>query len=202
VSHPVGIDKGNDGLRSAVGLMSLTLLATMSILLASCGAKRPETSMKQGDSGSSKALAERLLARSVFGTVVRRDTTLPTPSEPHVELVVGRIPQVIGNQFPVPSGSSVLGTALYWREPSVPDYEVVLDVPEAPADVLSYFEREMRQLCWRLITDSSAGSFASITRGFCKTGDNRPIWIVVGGTVGGTTDVRIIGDSRSRGDCE
>jgi hypothetical protein len=150
-----------------------------------------------------RELAERLL-------IIQAPFAIPQ-SPP--ELLVGRLPDGLPLDLPLPVGTRIVGSMRRER-PLLPGAavisgqmtEIVLDVPSAPEDVLHFYEHEMRARGWPLRDNGGAlrpGGFTPVPmhpgRTFSREPDGPLVSVRAADLPGRLSDVRInVAPARAR----
>jgi hypothetical protein len=135
--------------------------------------------------GKLKELAERLL-------------THPHPEgSTSVELFVGRLPESLSADLPLPSTVGIVGSALRSRRGRPTVLEVVTDLAGDPEEVISRYEQDLATAGWRAFErfGGMGGGFVPEGIGFGRSfrrGDQGPVLMLAITTPeGGTADLRL-----------
>jgi hypothetical protein len=204
--------------RVRVGRMALAaILGVWLLLMGTLPAARPLRAQQAGTDDLLRELAQRLLASPVpsgFGA----------PQQ--VQLLPGALPADLPLDLPLPDGSTLIGSAVRpsfarssgpvpllapGAQPPSPSGEasdIVLDVPGAPADVLSFYRDALTGLGWSppAFPTPGPGGFLpafgpSPAVTYCA-GASGP-WLTVSVSAGqsGENDVRVHIDTGNAGPC-
>lgn len=135
--------------------------------------------------GKLKVLAERLL-------------THPHPEgSTSVELFVGRLPESLSADVPLPSTVTVVGSALHSRRGRPTLLEVVTNLADDPEQVISRYEQDLATAGWQAferfggMTGGFVPEVIGVGRSF-RRGDEGPVLMLAITTPGGgTADLRL-----------
>ena len=137
----------------------------------------------QGGDAVPRALALRLLAPRFPGA--------PAPEQ--TSLFVGRLPDTLPVDIPIPNGAAVLGSLA--RSPQ--HTSIVLDVPLAPERVLDFYRERMEAAGWSEQEPfvNPSGGFAYVGRAqptvFCRSPRGPALSVQANTAPTGLTDVRV-----------
>jgi hypothetical protein len=165
-------------------------------------------------SAAPSAMAQQTGDDALLHTLAARLATMiplgPDGKPLTVRLLPGQLPPDFRVMLPIPSDSSVIGSAV--RQSSngaTVGATVILDVPESPDAILDFYNRAMTAAEFaapsNLITPGSQGgfqqSFQVQSRYFCQGRNGPSVSILVYPQINGPTDVHINADTTGAGPC-
>jgi hypothetical protein len=144
--------------------------------------------MMTGDTGADEMLRE----------LAQRLLTHPHPEGPtSVELFLGRLPDTLALEFPLPPDARLLGSALHSQRGRPTQMQAVLDAGRDPQEVVAAYERQLADSGWNPFEGfgGMSGGFVPAGIGLGRSfrrGDHGPVLMVsVSGHELKPTDLRL-----------
>jgi hypothetical protein len=172
-------------------------LAAAIVASALAGASGASSVARAQQPDDATALRGELAERLLQGVMVPPPTAGQVPSST-VALRPGTLPADLSADFPLPPGARVVGSAIWGSAGTVPpppgsgSTEIVLDVPDSPANVQAYYATALPARGWRpnATPTEPQGGFQSAASGSYCTPTNRLASLRVSPQASGMSDVR------------
>jgi hypothetical protein len=120
---------------------------------------------------------------------------------PGARLVPLRFPDELPFEFPLPSGSRLVGSAVQYRDGSPLEINMPMDAPGTPEEILGYYDRALSGLGWRegpqkfgALSNEAWAAINRVSRDFCRADaqQDRRIWLRVDEQATGPSAVRAL----------
>jgi len=182
------------------GLMCLCL--TVGLIAALCARSVPAASAR-ADSGD-----EAAALRELAGRFLTQPGAGPGTPGQSADLLPGQLPADLPLALPLPPGARLVGSVVRRRGGSTLLWDVILDAPGAPVDLLTFYRGQLLALGW---TTPPSGPFgggflaAAPDTGsatYCGKAGSPPVLVVTAApAASGGSDVRIAIDAANAGAC-
>lgn len=189
------------GKRTNIGSVALVGIALGLVVVASSGRSGPAIARADpaDDAAALRALVGRFLTVPGSG---------PTSQQQAADLLPGQVPSDLPLALPQPPNGRVVGSVVRRRGQDAVLWDVILDAPGAPVDILQAYGQQLAALGWtKPPVGPFGGGFQAATPNdtaatFCQTIGAAPfLTVTAAAEASGQADVRVHVDATGPGPC-